>query len=53
MKLFSALSEAWVQFWKFVQHEIVIIFLLINLNICWGAQKNRLIETVLLGTHNI
>ena len=25
----------------------------INLNICFGAQKNRLIETVYLSTHNI
>ena len=28
-------------------------FLPINFNICLGAQKNRLIETVLLSTHNI
>ena len=33
--------------------KIVIIFLPISLNICFGAQKNRLIETVLLSTHNI
>ena len=31
----------------------MIIFLSITLNICFGAQKNRLIETVLLSTHNI
>ena len=29
------------------------IFLPISFNICFGAQKNRLIETVLLRTHNI
>ena len=29
------------------------IFLLIISNICLGTQKNRLIETVLLSTHNI
>ena len=33
--------------------EIVIIFLPILLSICLGAQENRLIETVLLSTHNI
>ena len=29
------------------------IFLSISFNSCFGAQKNRLIETVLLSTHNI
>ena len=29
------------------------IFLHVCLNVCFGAQKNRLIETVLLSTHNI
>ena len=29
------------------------IFLIISLNICFGAQKNRLIETILLSNHNI
>ena len=33
--------------------KIEIIFLSINLNMCLGAQKNRLIERVLLSTHNI
>ena len=35
--------------------KIVIMFLPINFNILdvLGAQKNRLIETVLLSTHNI
>ena len=28
-------------------------FLYISLNICFGAQKNGLIETVLLSTNNI
>ena len=28
-------------------------FLFISLNICFGCSKNRLIETVLLSTHNI
>ena len=32
---------------------IAIIFLPSNLDICFGVQKNRLIETVLLSTHNI
>ena len=35
------------------QHKIVNIFLPINFNICFGCSKNRLIETVLLSTHNI
>ena len=35
------------------QLKIAIIFLSISLNICFGAQKNRLIETVPLGTHKI
>ena len=38
---------------QFLQRKIVIIFLPISINICFGAQKNRLIETVLLSTHNI
>ena len=38
---------------KKIQHKIVNIFLPISFNICLGAQKNRLIETVLLSTHNI
>ena len=32
--------------------KIAFIVLPINLNKCFGAQKNRLIETVLLSTHN-
>ena len=35
------------------EHKIVINFLPINLNIVVGDQKNRLIETILLSTHNI
>ena len=35
------------------KRKVVNIFLLINLNICYGSQKNSLIETVLLSTHNI
>ena len=35
------------------ERKTVIISLPINLNMCLGAQKNRLIETVLLSTHNI
>ena len=31
----------------------MIIFLSISLNMCFGAQKNHLIEMVLLSTHNI
>ena len=43
----------YVQIRKFYLRKILIIFLTINLSICFGAQKNRLIETVLLSTHNI
>ena len=35
------------------ERKIVNIFLPISFNICFGAQKNRLIETVLLSTYNI
>ena len=35
------------------KHKIAIVFLCIRLNISFGAQKNRLIEMVLLSTHNI
>ena len=35
------------------QRKSMIIFLSINFSMCLGAQKNRLIETVLLSTHNI
>ena len=38
---------------KVSERKIVIIFLPISFNIFWGAQKNRLNETVLLSTHNI
>ena len=38
---------------KNFQLKIVIIFLPINLTYVLGAQKNRLIETVLLSTQNI
>ena len=31
----------------------MIFFLSITFNLCFGVQKNRLIETVLLSTHNI
>ena len=34
------------------ERKIVINFLPINLNMFLGAQKNCLIETVLLSTHN-
>ena len=44
---------AQVQIRKFYELKIVIIFLPINLNMCLGAQKNHLIEMVLLSTHNI
>ena len=35
------------------EHKHVYIFLSINHNICFGCSKNRIIETVLLSTHNI
>ena len=39
---------------KIFDHRFANIFLLLELNICvLGAPKNRLIETVLLSTHNI
>ena len=38
---------------KIFEHKIINIFLPISFNICFGAQKNRVIETVLLSTHNI
>ena len=34
-------------------HKIVIFFSFISKTYVLGAQKNRLIETVLLSTHNI
>ena len=38
---------------KLYERKTVIISLPINLSMCLGAQMNRLIETVLLSTHNI
>ena len=38
---------------KIFQRKNVNIFVPISFNICFDAQKNRLIETVLLCTHNI
>ena len=37
------------------EHKMVNTFLFTNFNmkLCFGAQKNHLIETVLLRTHNI
>ena len=40
----------------FFKHKIVTIFLSISLNMCFGLSKElsqRLMETVLLSTHNI
>ena len=37
----------------FLKRKIVNIVLPFGFNICLRAQKNRLIETVLLSTHNI
>ena len=37
----------------FIQRTMVNIFLPIILTYVLGAQKNRLIETVLLSTHNM
>ena len=44
---------SYVQLSKIVKRKIVIVFLPINLNIWCDAQKNCLIETVLLSTDNI
>ena len=38
---------------KHLECKIVIVFLPMNLNMCFGAQKNHLIEMVLLSTNNI
>ena len=38
---------------KSFEYKIVNIFLPISISISFGAQKNLLIETVLLSTHNI
>ena len=35
------------------EHRIVNIFLSLSFIICFGCSKNRLIETVLLSSHNI
>ena len=37
----------------FLGRKTLIIFLPVNLNMCFGCSKNRLNETVLLSTHNI
>ena len=50
-KYFTVPSQ--VQINKKFQRKIVIIFLASVLAYVSGAQKNRLIETVLLSTHNI
>ena len=49
-------SRRWGQISKkkfFFLHQIAIIFLPLNLRFLLGAQKNCLIEMVLLSTHNI
>ena len=38
---------------KYFKRKIVIIVLLISLNMCLGAERNRLNETILLSSHNI
>ena len=38
---------------NFLREKIKIIFLLISVNICFGVQKNCLIEMLLLSTHFI
>ena len=45
-------TAALVQIRVVLAPKIAFIFLYININMCLGAQKNRLIETVLLSTHN-
>ena len=45
MLLLKMLSIIKDQLNKFFEHMIVIIFLPISFNMCFGAQKNRLIET--------
>ena len=63
--LYKFTIHAQGQLSKKIERKIAIIFLSITLNLCFGcskelsqtcvlgAQKNRLIETVLLSTHNI
>ena len=43
----------WSRYAKKYERKIVNISLSISLNICFCVQKNRLIETVLLSTHNV
>ena len=49
----SLVLDSQVKINKHFQHKIANVFLPIILSICLGAQKKRLIETVLLSTHNI
>ena len=42
-----------IQIRKLFECKIVIDFIPINLNMCFGAHKNHLIEMVLLNTHKI
>ena len=51
--LWHFIGVPYVQIKKFYLRKNLIIFLPINFNMCLGAQKNHLIETVLLSNHNI
>ena len=51
MKKYVKFSK--VQIDNIFQRKIVNIFSSISFNICFGAQKNHLNETVLLSSHNI
>ena len=47
------INDLKVQNKQYFENNIVRVFLSISLNICFGAQLNRLIETVLFSTRNI
>ena len=55
LTLFIVLYD-WTPFPNLSRHFFAIKceqFLILGFNMCLGAQQNRLIETVLLGTHNV
>ena len=47
------ISRSYVLISKLFEHKIINNFLPIHLNMCLGAQNNRLIETVLFSNNNI
>ena len=45
--------HSYLEAWLFYLCKLLINFLPINLNICFGCSRGPLIETVLLSTHTI